>query len=563
MFNSTRCDTCEPFMLPGSLFVLEGPDGVGKTTLVSRVCERLRQSGVDCINAAFPGNESGSLGQLVHQLHHAPAQHGIAAPTPAALQLLHIAAHVDALERLILPALRSGRVVLLDRFWWSTLVYGLESGIAEQELCSFIQAETHFWRGVTPRIIFLLTRAEAKSSPAIAVRYQELTRSRSGDGDSIQALANEGEPEAATATIATAILESLRRTAERPAQRRKAGPDIVVWHGSIRPTPVFDTYWRFAAKRQEIFFRRCAGQALPWTDDPVLQEYKFTNAYRASDRVSQFLIRNVILDGDQAPAELFFRIILFKLFNRIDTWRYLEREVGPIRWSDYEFRRYDTALSRAMAAGRQIYSAAYIMPSARVFGNERKHTNHLRLIELMMKEDLPSRMASARSMEEAFLLIRQYPSIGDFLAYQYVTDLNYSDLTDFWEDEFVVPGPGARDGLRKCFSGSGGFSDADIIKKVVESQEREFERLELSFKTLWGRRLQYIDGQNLFCEVDKYSRVVHPEFAGLSGRTRIKQKFNATAEQIRYTFPKKWNLDPQTAQETQPGPIAPGQISIF
>jgi hypothetical protein len=53
---------------------------------------------------------------------------------------------------------------------------------------------------------------------------------------------------------------------------------------SVRPSKVFDTYWRFAAERQEIFFRRIAGAPPPWTADPILREFKFTNAYRASDR---------------------------------------------------------------------------------------------------------------------------------------------------------------------------------------------------------------------------------------------------------------------------------------
>src|ERR1019366_4711071 len=49
------------------------------------------------------------------------------------------------------------------------------------------------------------------------------------------------------------------------------------------PTEVFVTYWRFAVERQRIFFRRFAGQAAPWTIDPVLSVHRFTNAYRAAD----------------------------------------------------------------------------------------------------------------------------------------------------------------------------------------------------------------------------------------------------------------------------------------
>jgi hypothetical protein len=67
---------------------------------------------------------------------------------------------------------------------------------------------------------------------------------------------------------------------------------------SVRPSNVFDTYWRFAAERQEIFFRRLAGAPPPWTADSILRRFKFTNAYRASDRVSQYLIKRVIDAGD-------------------------------------------------------------------------------------------------------------------------------------------------------------------------------------------------------------------------------------------------------------------------
>ncbi len=58
-----------------------------------------------------------------------------------------------------------------------------------------------------------------------------------------------------------------------------------------KPTVVYDTYWRFAAERQAIFFRRLQRQPPPWTEDQILRVHKVTNAYRASDRTSQYLIR--------------------------------------------------------------------------------------------------------------------------------------------------------------------------------------------------------------------------------------------------------------------------------
>ncbi len=319
----------------------------------------------------------------------------------------------------------------------------------------------------------------------------------------------------------------------------------------LKPTPVFDTYWKFAVERQAVFFKRAAGTPGPWTDDPILARHKFTNAYRASDRVSQYLIRNVICAGRQDVEESFFRTVLFKLFNRIETWETLVSAVGDVSWGNFDLKAYSRILSAEMENGRKIYSAAYIMPSGgRASLGGRKHDWHLGLLHRMMEEGYPEKISSCRSMGEAFDLLRDLPSIGDFLAYQLVTDLNYGPVTNFSERSFVVPGPGARDGIKKCFYDLGGLSEAEAIAWVADRQESEFARLGLDFKSLWGRPLQNIDCQNLFCEVDKYARVAHPEYAGRSGRTRIKQAFRPNVETIDYFFPPKWGINEAVAKDT-------------
>jgi hypothetical protein len=320
----------------------------------------------------------------------------------------------------------------------------------------------------------------------------------------------------------------------------------------IKVTPVFDSYWRFAMERQNVFCQRLEGKPGPWTTDPVISVHKFTNPYRASDRVSQYLIKHVIYRDDlpKSPSEVLFRTLLFKLFNKIETWKLLEHTFGEITFKNYKFERYDKVLSQAMKAGGRIYSAAYIMPpGGSAFGYTAKHQNHLRLLERMMADDLAGQLARLKKMQTAFELLRSYPTIGDFLAYQFVTDINYSEVTDFSEMDFVIPGPGARDGLRKCFSDSAGLNEAELIRLMADNQEREFERLGIKFQFLWGRRLQLIDCQNLFCEVDKYARVAHPDVAGISGRTRIKQKFSPTGPLDLPWYPPKWGINSKIEAE--------------
>lgn len=309
----------------------------------------------------------------------------------------------------------------------------------------------------------------------------------------------------------------------------------------LKTTPVFDTYWRFASERQDIFMRRVLGTTSPWTEDPILNSYRFTNAYRASDRVSQYLIRHVIYEGSQKAEEVFFRTMLFKLFNKIETWEILYSRLGALTWEGFSFDAYANVLDGLLEEGKRIYSAAYIMPSP-AFGSPRKHRNHLRLLEHMMADGAPKKMAKAGSLRGAFELLRSYPSLGDFLAFQFAIDINYSELTDFSEMEFVVAGPGARDGISKCFGDTAGLSYGEIIQVMSERADEEFKRLGLGFQRLWGRDLQLIDCQNVFCEVSKYARVAHPDIEGESGRNRIKQKYTPRAAPIPQWYPPKWKM---------------------
>ncbi len=325
------------------------------------------------------------------------------------------------------------------------------------------------------------------------------------------------------------------RTHSTSPGRLRAGSSI------LRTTAVFDTYWRFAARRQAIFMMRVLGSPPPWTDDPVLESYRFTNVYRASDRVTQYLIRHVLYEGPQTGDEILFRALLFKFFNRIETWQHFASVFGTPSWKAFDYDRYAQALDSILSRGKPIYSGAYIVPSP-AFGNARKHRNHLRLLEHIIMQGTADKLLRASSLMAVFRLLRSFPSLGDFLAFQFAIDLNYSELLHFSEMDFVVAGPGARDGIRKCFLDTDGLSDDEVIRFMADAAEDEFRSHALSFQTLWGRRLQLIDCQNLFCEVGKYARLTHPEIKGDSGRTRIKQKFSQNPAPIPQWYPPKWGL---------------------
>jgi hypothetical protein len=335
----------------------------------------------------------------------------------------------------------------------------------------------------------------------------------------------------------------------------------------VQPTrrnAVYDTYWRFAAERHAIFLRRARGEPPPWTEDPILKRFKFCNTFRAADRVTQYLIREVIYGPhghDLAPEDVFLRIVLFRLFSKESTWEALEQAAEGVRRATFDEDLLGEALDR-VKSHQSIYTAAFILAAPSVFGYQAKHRNHLALVASMFRpRGLGVDLARAQSLEDVYNALIQHPAIGPFMGYQIAVDLNYSEHIDFSENDFTVAGPGAIRGLQKVFADPGDRSPTQLILQMVERQDKEFARLGLEFEGLFGRRLHAIDCQSLFCETDKYSRRAFPELK--SNRVRIKQEFRPSAAPLPLFFAPKWGLsDHLVTTESREATGIPGQRSL-
>ena len=303
---------------------------------------------------------------------------------------------------------------------------------------------------------------------------------------------------------------------------------------------IYDLYWYFACERQNIFLKKLNNLPAPWTDDEILRTYKFCNSYRVNDRVSQYLLKNVIYNNKKYTKEtMLFRIILFKLFNKESTWELLLENFNDVTLENFNQSKYSNVLKNALNNGVKIYNDAYISCANKAFGYDKKHDNHLALLNKMFVVDkVQNKILECKNMKEAFNIIRSYPLIGNFMAYQLVTDINYSDIVNWQENEFTVAGPGSIRGIKKCFINKGNMTDEEIIKYMYENQYKEFKRLNLNFKRIINRPLQLIDCQNIFCELDKYLRVAVPQLK--SNRTKIKKKYKQKQDKIEYFYPPKW-----------------------
>lgn len=328
--------------------------------------------------------------------------------------------------------------------------------------------------------------------------------------------------------------------------------------GGFIPSPNenFSYYLYWICERQNIFWKKYNGGKAPWSSDPVFQEGKFCNVYRCLDRVSQYLLKNIIYNGkDYEPEDMFFRILLFKHFNKIETWDALMKEFGDITYNT-GFENIAKFLDELLAEGETIYGSAYIInccfyqfPEYKHIVGLPKHRAHFRIFEDEIFENGHIYdFLNASSLEELFWTFRRMRIYGDFTAQQYAIDLNYSTLFDFDENDFVITGPGSIRGIERTFGKHKNMDYVGVIKWVQQNFTElmaDFEKeINMEFVPLPNRLPTLIDLQSCFCETDKYLRGSGIETEGVKVKgQRIKTKYEPKPTKIEYTFPPKWGIE--------------------
>jgi dTMP kinase len=144
----------------GRLIVLEGGDGVGKTTQLPLVADALRARGMVVHTIREPGQTQ--VGQTVRTLLLDPASH----ISPHTEALLFLAARAQVVAEVVQPALDAGEWVVADRFFVSTYAYQIAGhGLDDAQVRAANSLAT---RGIVPDLTLLLTL-----SPDVAARRRK------------------------------------------------------------------------------------------------------------------------------------------------------------------------------------------------------------------------------------------------------------------------------------------------------------------------------------------------------------------------------------------------------
>lgn len=335
-----------------------------------------------------------------------------------------------------------------------------------------------------------------------------------------------------------------------------------------------EAFFAYARERHAIYLRRKNEQqfergvspvvdkimdatlAGPWTMDPILQQYRFTNVFREFDRTTIWYRENV---REKLPIEqMLLATVVFRWFNRIRTgeaiFSGLDPDTQDLPTSPWRGMLYhdDVNILRqvilAHCGDGPYVTGAYIIKTPDGYN---KLNGVLQCIEWFMEQE--HKIDSGKdevlvgwqqatqtwidypgdvSLRQAWDWLRQFPYLGDFMAYEIVTDLRWSLLSEAPDImTWANPGPGATRGIGRVFyDEKNKFNQHRDKPFLIESMQYlleasrgsghwpqrvpgtgwshncNFEDVFPADETAWPS-WEMRDVEHTLCEFDKYERV--------------------------------------------------------
>lgn len=275
----------------------------------------------------------------------------------------------------------------------------------------------------------------------------------------------------------------------------------------------------FMNARHAIYLARWAGAAKPWTDDPILQGYRFCNIYRELDTTTQWIAENVRKPYQRSP-HLWFMLALCRQINWVPTLRRVfSGATAAFGKSGYSPAILAQTIEAEKVASGKAYTSAYMLTAGGASGGMRKSDITARLIlQPLWNARDAIRPLMQDTMEGAVNALLPYYGFGPFIAYEVACDLRYCPG---WLDEakdtllWANPGPGARRGLNRL---AGRELDTRLtVKQCVREMQSLLVQVTPNWKFDPGLELREIE--HSLCEFDKYERV-------RLGQGKPRQKFN-------------------------------------
>ena len=283
------------------------------------------------------------------------------------------------------------------------------------------------------------------------------------------------------------------------------------------------------------------GIPAPWTDNPIIQEFRFTNVRREHDKETKWVIEHVC-KVDMSTANKWINLILFRMINKSETCRnFMPIDFENVDWStiyDYVSRAPEDYVMFTNAFRTSGVKGAAVKALGHTSAFKDRENGVPPVISVIQycqqlydNEEFIQHLGNCVTAQDFFNTLQSISGIGFFLAYQIFVDWTYCEESLWSENEFVVAGPGARRGLDLVFENRDGMTYEEALfwlrnnwvdicswHGLPWNPDEIFVDLDPS-----DRYMNVMSLQNCHCEISKYIRAVNG-----TGRPRNKYHYEET-----------------------------------
>lgn len=250
-------------------------------------------------------------------------------------------------------------------------------------------------------------------------------------------------------------------------------------------------------ERERIRIKKEAGEPKPWTQDLILQHYRFCNVRREDDRVTKWVHNNWLKPHLGEPS-VAFAMGVARMVNWPDTLA----DLGyPEPW---DRRHFERVLGDRAARGAKVWTSAYMITGGYSPGGEPKERIIGRVLDGLHEQLIRHPLHEGDTLDIIHDAV-MVPGIGQFLGAQIVADVKWDPkhrATDDWWT-WCAPGPGSMMGLNFLL-------EKDTAKNWANGEFiREVNNLRQIIQAETAQLLDAQNTQNCLCEFSKYVRAKH------------------------------------------------------
>jgi len=278
-------------------------------------------------------------------------------------------------------------------------------------------------------------------------------------------------------------------------------------------------FYAFMQERENVRLRKEADDPWPWTEDKILQEYKFTNVKRANDRTTRWFWKVLDEHKDAPHHVILFNCALFRYFGTVEFYGALQTWFDT--WSERTQTYVKDTAEYRLAHKMRVFTGAYVITNQGISAPKQDVVVDHFLTPFWDK--CPDLVAIARDTRRWKAVAKEMMKLKGFGGTGFMTKEVLQDaihtpvLSDCIDRDTWCPiGPGARRGLNRVFERP--LNETRKFDDMLEELRDLWKMQTLRWPLKW-EVLELHDIQFQLCEFDKYERVLHGE-----GRPRSKYR---------------------------------------